>query len=197
MKSRNAFTVILLLAAMVLNTSVLGGTYLTDTIEYTAGTGSKTATIIVDFDFENYFVFEYAWDDLAVTGDETATGWDALYTLHQESDLFMEYTDYTSINWGMYVDDLQYPDGEKYNYFDDGSLGWAYFLSADNQNWIQDATVYFRELTDGGFDAWVWTNHDMDNYWAPIRQPGQVPIPEPATLMLLALGGYVLSRKRA
>ena len=192
MKS-SVMSIIVLLAA----STDFAGTYLTDTIEYTAGSGSKTATIVIDFDFEHYFVFEYKWDDLGTTGDETATGWDALHTLHQESDLAMVYEDYTNIGWGMYIEDLQYPDAAKYSYYDDGSLGWAYFLSTDNESWIQDTTVYFRDLTDGCLDAWVWTNHDMtDPYWPPIRQPGQVPIPEPASLMLLSLGGIVLARKK-
>lgn len=159
----------------------------TGPVEVTTGSGGNVAAVVIDFDANNTFVFEYRWDG-------TATGWDALYALSLNSDIEIDYQDYGT--WGAYVKDIAYSGGVKYNYADDGSLGWAYYSSDDNQNWSQGATVSFRELTNGGWDAWVWTNHDMEDYFKPIRQPGQSPIPEPSTMLLLGLGVAALLRTR-
>jgi hypothetical protein len=159
----------------------------TGPVEASIGSGGNVAAVVIDFDANNTFVFEYRWEG-------AATGWDALYALSQNSALEIDYQFYGE--WGAYVKDLSCPGSVKYNYADDGSLGWAYYYSNDNQNWAQGETVSFRELTNGSWDAWVWTNHDMDNYWLPIRQPGQSPIPEPSTMFLLGLGVAVLRHGR-
>ena len=177
----------------ILSAFVCAGTYQIDTVAYTAGTGSNSAKIVIDFDFNNYFVFEYLWDGVA-------TGWDALSALEQQSELTIEGGSYQMVVNGQlltlaYANDFVYPSGAKYDYFDDGSLGWAYVGSIDNENWQSNAPVSLRELTNGSWDAWVWTNHDMDNNWVPVRQPGQMPIPEPVSIIVMA-AGVILARKR-
>ena len=176
---------VMMICVCLVSVAASAGLTYTGVVEYSVGSGNNTANVVIDFDQENAFVFEYHWDG-------TATGWDALYALSLNTSLEVDSQNYGE--WGMYVKDLLYPGGVKYDYTDDGSLGWAYYLSDDNQNWAQGATVSFRELANGSWDAWVWTNHDMDNWWLPIRQPGQSPIPEPATMLLFGLGVALLTK---
>ena len=71
----------------------------------------------------------------------------------------------------MFVDDFDYPGGAEYDYGQGVSAGWAYYNSTDNEIWSLDpAGVSFRDLSDGDWDSWVWTNYDES--WLPIRTPG-------------------------
>ncbi|MHC4156528.1 MAG: PEP-CTERM sorting domain-containing protein [Planctomycetota bacterium] len=152
--------------------------------EYTAGSGDNEATIAVDFDLGNYFLFTYRWD-----GD--ATGWDALSAIDQAGSLAVEATDFGE--WGMFVDDLDYPGGLEYDYGEGINTGWSYCIG-DNESWSSSPVgVSFYPLSDGEWNSWVWTNYDES--WMPVRGPGEQPIPEPGTLALLGLG-VLLVRKR-
>ena len=55
---------------MLISTVLSAGIIYTGPAEYSAGDGSQTATIVIDFDYTQAFVFEYRWDG-------EATGWDA------------------------------------------------------------------------------------------------------------------------
>jgi hypothetical protein len=154
--------------------------------EYSAGTGSSSAHITLDFDYGNSFVFKYHWDG-------QATGWDALQAVNQSGALDIVYTEYS---WGVWITDFIYPGGTKYNYGLDNT-GWVYYLSDDGTDWFgSGAGVTERPLTDGCWDSWVWSNYPPD--WSiPYRQPGQMPVPEPTTLILLAFGAGLLTRKKS
>ncbi len=160
------------------------GQIYTGDIEYTAGAGANEATIAIDFDLDNSFLFTFRWDG-------AATGWDALDALNAGTlDVFA--TDYG--DWGMFVDDFDYPDGAEYDYGQGVYAGWAYYNSTDNEIWSLDpAGVSFRDLSNGEWDSWVWTNYDQS--WLPIRTPGAAPIPEPATILLIAAGGLLIRKK--
>jgi hypothetical protein len=157
-------------------------------VEYSAGSGANQATIVVDFDFDNSFLFTYRWDS-------DATGWDALSSIDLAGALDIDSTDYGS-GWGVFVSDFDYPDGVEYDYGAGANVGWAYYIG-DNESWSLSGTgVSFRNLADGGWDSWVWTNYSED-WMITYRGPGGVPVPEPATLGLLALGALALRRARA
>jgi len=161
------------------------GEIYTGDIEYTAGAGANEATIAIDFDFDNSFLFSFRWDG-------TATGWDALAALNAGAlDVFA--TDFGE--WGMFVDDFDYPGGTEYDYGQGVYAGWAYFNSTDNETWSLDpAGVSFRDLSNGDWDSWVWTNYD--DSWLPIRTPGAAPIPEPATMLLFVAGGLLIRKRK-
>jgi len=155
--------------------------------EYSAGTGSSAATIVVDFGLEAY-AFTYNWDG-------TATGWDALNAIDQAGELDAIAIDYGS--WGMYIYALLYQDAAIYNYGTGVTQGWAYFSSENGSDWYTTDGVSFRNLVNGSWDAYVWSNYDFTVSWDPLRQPGQspLPVPEPATLLLAGLGAAVLKRR--
>jgi len=175
--------VISLVFTLGLVTSAAGATYTGD-VEYAAGSGSNQATIVVDFDLDNHFLFSYYWDG-------EATGWDALSAVDLAGALMVDATNWGE--YGMFVDDLVYPGGTKYDYGEGFNVGWAYYVG-DNESWSLDGSgVSFRSLSDGDWDAWVWTNYDES--WHPVRGPGEQPIPEPISVALLGLG-WLLMRRR-
>jgi hypothetical protein len=93
----------------------------------------------------------------------------------------------------MFVDDFDYEGGAEYDYGEGVTAGWAYYNSTDNEIWsLSPEGVSFRDLSDGAWDSWVWTNYDES--WMPIRTPGAEPIPEPTTMLLFAVAGLLLRK---
>jgi len=156
-------------------------------IEYSAGdaNNAKAATVVVDFGLESR-AFSYCWD-------ANATGWDALDAIDQAGALEVNAIDYGP-GWGMFVNDLSYLTTEKFNYGEGASVGWTYYGSSDGENWSLNPGVSSRSLDDNDWDCWVWTNYD--EYWNPVRAPGEEPIPEPATIALLGLTGLLIRRRK-
>lgn len=158
--------------------------------EYSAGTGANSATIAVDFNANNAFLFTYSWDG-------TANSFDALVAIDAGGDLFV---DSSVFDFGSgplnFINDFDYPSGLKFDYGLAGNYpGWALYTGTDNENWdFSLVGVDDRILSNGDFDSWVWTNNDAN--FSATRVPGGTPIPEPITFGFLALGGLMLRRKK-
>ena len=162
-------------------------------IEYWTGSGANEATIVVDFGLESY-AFGYRWDG-------AATGWDALVALESEASiaeslrLAISETDYGAPT-GILVEDIDYLSAAEFDYGQYAFAGWAYYYSGDGENWTSSGgSSLYRDLTDGAWDTWLWSDFIFEPF-GPVRQPGQNPVPEPATFALLGLGAAAILKRR-
>ena len=156
-------------------------------LEYWAGDvqAANSATLVVDFGSDNHFAFGYRWDG-------EATSWDMLSAVCSAGNLDETHTGDVEIGFGVMVKSISYGDFAMDN--DDtsepGDTWLVYWDSIDGNHWSVPWTgISSNPVADGSWNGWTAT--PTDNW------PGQQPIPEPTTLLVLVAGALGLAvRKR-
>ena len=146
------------------------------------GTGVNTAGVYIEWSDGYVAEFEI---NFGQTGSDTVTGADLMLTLDSElEDFTFEYT-----NWGseeepdLFVDGIGYL-GHYNGGFGGGADWWHYWIKdAGELEWTSPLYgMSSRIVGDGDMDGWIYGR--------------DTPVPEPATIALLALGAIVLRSRR-
>ncbi len=83
--------------------------------------------------------------------------------------------------WGVFIDGITYNSHSNIGY-GGGEDWWHYWIKNDGQDWLSPAYgVSDRILYSGDMDGWVYGR--------------AVIAPEPASIMLLAIGGMLIGRR--
>ncbi|MCD4699793.1 MAG: hypothetical protein K8R91_04385 [Phycisphaerae bacterium] len=172
-------------------------------VEYWAGSGSNMALCVVDFGQDSY-ALGYRWDDGDTVARPAGNGFSndpVSADISEAMLLIFSYDAVLTVNyhyhatWGFGIDGFEY-DGQSIV-----GDGWVttypgYWLSDDGETWAPSGFgTSSRILSDGDWDG--WSQEYVANGWSPINEPN-TPLPEPATLVLLGMGGaMLLGRGRA
>ena len=154
-------------------------------IESWAGTGANIALCVVDFwpynGQSDSFSFGYHFDG-------SKTGVDMLDALDAADNGF------TYGQSGGFVTDMWYVKGDTtyHTTYSWPDAWWSYWVSSDyGESWDFGPTIGERILSNGDCDGWLGKpDDDWDS--VPIT-----PVPEPAAIVILGLGGLLLRRRRA
>lgn len=158
------------------------------------GDGVHEALMVVDWQTpgQDSLVFGYRWTS-------EATGADMLNAVDSaDSRFYLEWhakygTAVYGIGWD--VDGDGFGKTDPGDYYEEGWTEngyWSYYLSTDGEDWaFSEAGAGIRTLSEGNWDGWSWSPDFVSS--APDGLP---PVPEPATLSVLALGALALLLRR-
>ncbi len=211
MNKRSLIIVAVFCGVLVAPTRGYGYTFDDIVVEAWAGSGANEAMSVVDFGGGNSYAFGYRWDG-AKTSEDMLVAIDGL------PGLTVDYN-YHPV-WGFAVNSFSYDgrtiasDGWVTTYLSfwwSGNAAWTEYVydwnppydlldtiehdakAGDGENWdYAGLGAGFRELADGVWDGWTLgdaTTFDAD--------PPVSPVPEPATMSVLAIGGLMLLTRRA
>ena len=178
-------------------------------VTHWAGTGSKKALMVVDWQQAETFVFGYRWED-------TATGLDMIEAVNSAGIGFYRqwHPDYQNQlifglgfdvdqDGGSFVPGAPGPHSETGyatdpdDYYAEGwyvNGYWAYYSSQDGANWAYASEGLAHQLADGAWDGWSFAPAPTWDGGVPDNIP---LVPEPATALLLSVAGLLLRAGRA
>jgi hypothetical protein len=185
-------------------------------LELVAGSGQFQSVLLLDFreGADDYYAFGYQWDAPVVP-----TGRTMIEAIEVASGGRFD-ADLTDWGWGWSLDRIHYTDDgggmhvtpDWPVYMVDGALTLDTFVMPDDDPADEGLGMILyqwgfdlRELQDRSFDGWVTARFPedfvgFDYAGPPPRIPyvagDDVPIPEPATLALVAAGTLALRRRR-
>ncbi|MDG2477323.1 MAG: hypothetical protein P8M32_05430 [Phycisphaerales bacterium] len=155
-------------------------------ISATAGTGSSTSYLVIDFAATNgiSFAFAYQWDGLATTHD--------MMLALSDIGLGYEWTDWGT---GIFADNLTW-DGQA----GDSSLFWAHSLATPTGNgqvnWSDAwSSIDTTTLSDGLISGWY--NGFNEDYSAITPTLPLIAVPGPASIAGLVVLGFGRRRRTA
>jgi len=146
------------------------------------GSGVNTAGVYIEW--SDGFVAEFGIN-FGQTASDTITGADLMLTLDDKiADFTLGYT-----NWGseenpdLFIDSMEYL-GHINSGFGGGADWWHYWIKdAGQTEWTSPFYgMSNRTVGDGDMDGWIYGR--------------DTSVPEPATIVLLAIGGFMLHRKK-
>lgn len=145
--------------------------------------GTGVNTVDVEIEWKDGFAVDFAvsFDSVSITG------WDAFDVIIAETELT---TVVENFGWGDFVDGISFDSpvfGSHSNIgFIDGADWWHYWIKDANGDWQAPAFgLSDRILMPGDADGWRYGSDFA---------PGVVP--EPATMVLLAVGGFLARRRK-
>lgn len=147
-------------------------------IESLVGTGSNQTMVVIDWKsgLTESHAWLYKYDGTKVVAD----AFDAIQAA------------VAGFEWSQtaFVDYINYNDGSEFH--QTVNTGWLSFWNKDSGDWAwNDVGVYEQQLLNGG-----WSGIIADDYpdWGDV--PPTVPVPEPATVLVIALGTLIAHRRR-
>ena len=137
------------------------------------GTGENSAGLYIEWG--DGYIAEY----LVKFEEMTVTGLGLFDITEAETSLTTVRDDF---GWGVFIDGITY-DGHSDSGFGGGEDWWHYWIKdAGESSWTSSSFgAADRIVEDGDWDGWIYGR-------------AGVPIPEPVTIALLALGGVILWR---
>jgi len=137
------------------------------------GSGSKEASVQIDFADGAFYTFGVAFDG-------PMTGMGLLDIIEANTTLTSVRTDF---GWAVMLDGFTY-DGHSNIGYGGGEDWWHYWAKDSGQSpWAyQMKGALERIVSDGSWDGWVYGR-------------AEAPIPEPATALLLCVAGSLLLRR--
>lgn len=142
------------------------------------GQGNNTATVSIEW--SDGYVAEF----LVSFAQETVTSYDLMAAIDGLEDVTMVFGNFGTVDVpNYYLDGVTYDTHSNIGY-QLGENWWHQWSKDAGGEWAFGAGMSATVISDGDSEGWIYGR-------------AGTPVPEPATLLLLSLGGVMLRRKKA